>query len=143
MMVKETASIAPKKAAPLSPSLNNQDEPSSVDPNAVIMKATPSDAPEALPSKYGSARGFLNSPCASAPDKPSSAPASQAPRVRGKRISQIICKPLGSWRVAGVISKPELPMAQPKPTKITDNTQSAVVTVLLRLLGCESKEFKE
>jgi hypothetical protein len=51
--------------------------------------ATPKLAPEALPNKYGSANGFLNSPWANAPAKPNKAPAKQAPKVRGKRMSTI------------------------------------------------------
>jgi hypothetical protein len=51
--------------------------------------ATPKLAPEALPNKYGSAKGFLNRPCAKAPAKPNKAPAKHAPNVRGNRMSTI------------------------------------------------------
>ena len=51
------------------------------------LKVTPSAAPEAVPSKYGSASGFLNTPCAIAPARPNIAPANHAPRVRGRRMS--------------------------------------------------------
>jgi hypothetical protein len=54
-----------------------------------MPSATPKLAPDALPSKYGSANGFLNKPWAKAPANPSKAPAKQAPKVRGNRMSAI------------------------------------------------------
>ena len=88
--VSDTPPSAPRKAAPIRP---RRDTASAVArPMACPVSAqppststTPSDAPEAEPSRYGSASGLRNSPCAMAPASPNSAPTSHAPRVRGAR----------------------------------------------------------
>ena len=104
--VSSTASTAPANAAPVSPRRTNTLPENTLTvallfimvppsmpappPIAASASATPSDAPEALPSKYGSASGLRNSPCATAPASPNSAPATHAPSVRGRRISHTI-----------------------------------------------------
>ena len=62
---------------------------------AASTATTASDAPEAEPSRKGSASGLRNRPCASAPASPSKAPVSQAPSVRGARIWPTIRSPSG------------------------------------------------
>jgi hypothetical protein len=57
----------------------------------------------------GSASGLRNSPCATAPARPSSAPASQAPRVRGRRMSHTICQATGSSACAARCQNPCCP----------------------------------
>ena len=49
--VSSTAATAPMKAAPVSPMRANALVASGDTPNSIIASATPSDAPEALPSK--------------------------------------------------------------------------------------------
>ena len=50
----------------------------------------PSDAPEATPIKYGSAKGFLNKPWYVAPDIPRDAPTSNARTTRGNLMFHIM-----------------------------------------------------
>jgi len=57
-----------------------------------------------------------NSPCATAPASPSSAPASQAPMVRGRRMSQRI------WRATGSASGPQ---AKPMPVLPTPEPRAS------------------
>lgn len=56
-----------------------------------MTKATASAAPLEIPSKDGSASGFLNKACVMAPAKPKLAPTTSAKSPLGIRISQIIC----------------------------------------------------
>jgi hypothetical protein len=93
--VSNTANQAPTNAQPVRP--KRQAHCAAIEasadhckpPHKPSIKAivTPNVAPDALPSKYGSAKGLRNKPCAKAPAKPSKAPANQAPKVRGNRIS--------------------------------------------------------
>ena len=122
--VSSTAATAPTNAAPVNPSLASHCVANGDTPNSAIASATPSDAPEALPSKYGSASGLRNSPCATAPAKPSNAPASQAPTVRGKRISQTISMACGSRCMLATDSKPVLPTVTPSKSKPHDAASS-------------------
>ena len=90
--VSSTAATAPRKAAPVRPSRTTHCVACAEKPKKVSARATPRPAPEALPSRYGSASGLRNRPCATAPANPSSAPAHHAPSVRGSRISHTICQ---------------------------------------------------
>ena len=119
--VKKTATTAPINAAPVSPNRTTHSVANGLTPNTANATATPSEAPEALPSKNGSASGLRNNPCATAPAKPSKAPANQAPKVRGARISQTICAAAGSascLNISQILSNPVLPTAKP----VTSNT---------------------
>ena len=82
---------------------------------AASTSTTPSDAPEAEPSRYGSASGLRNRPCATAPASPSSAPVSQAPNVRGARIWPTMSPPSGPFQVCcnWASDQPSLPAARP------------------------------
>ncbi len=97
-------------------------------PKAARARATASVAPEALPSKNGSAKGLRNSPWAMAPASPSKAPAAKAPRVRGARMSQTICAATGSSSMCHTDSSPELPTPSPITASTTDATTSATAT---------------
>ena len=70
------------------PSLLAHASPPTETSAATRLMVTPSAAPEAVPSRYGSARGLRNTPCAIPPARPSKAPANQAPTLRGRRICQ-------------------------------------------------------
>ena len=57
-----------------------------MEPDA-IAKAAPNDAPDEIPVVYGSAIGFLNTLCMTAPQMANPAPASIAPRTGGVAYS--------------------------------------------------------
>ena len=116
---KATANHAPMKAMPVMPMRMNQGDILSWLSNTMPM-ATPKLAPDALPNKYGSANGFRNKPCANAPANPSKAPAKQAPRVLGKRMSAIKLKSACSC----IPAKPSLPTNAPKPTSSNSKQHS-------------------
>ncbi|MNX33663.1 hypothetical protein D3C86_638930 [compost metagenome] len=120
--VSSTAATAPTKAAPVSPRRITHCVLVTEPPNSISASATASDAPEALPSRYGSASGLRNRPCATAPASPSSAPASHAPRVRGRRMSHTICSATGSCRADSRLWKPVLPMPRPKSSSAAPST---------------------
>ena len=156
--VNKTAKTAPPNAAPVKPSRTqtllektltatplfimlpkpNMPPP----PSAASASATPNEAPEALPNKNGSAKGLRNKPCATAPASPSKAPAAQAPRVRGKRISKTICCAMavadgsacGCNKGCSKFSKPVLPTPMPSNVKTKANTSSAANS---HHTGCE------
>ena len=94
--VSTTASTAPTKAAPVRPKPSQAVMAQALPPHKLKYTPTPSDAPEALPSKYGSASGLRNRPCATAPARPSKAPPSHAPKLRGKRMSHTIWRDTAS-----------------------------------------------
>ena len=119
--VSSTANTAPTKAAPVRPSLASHTVAGAT-PNKARAEATPSDAPEALPSRNGSASGLRNSPCATAPARPSKAPASQAPRLRGRRMSHTMRAAKGSSARRSTLSKPVLPTLAPSPASSTEST---------------------
>ncbi|MPN12665.1 hypothetical protein SDC9_159984 [bioreactor metagenome] len=96
-------------------------------PSHAMASAPPSVAPDALPSRYGSASGLRNSPCATAPASPSKAPAIHAPMVRGKRISVTICRAMGSSRSRIRLSNPVLPTAA--PTAISSRLASSSANI--------------
>ena len=79
--VSITANTAPTKAAPVKPKRTKNSVANGLPPNNANATATPNEAPEALPSKYGSANGLRNNPCANAPANPSKAPAAQGVSV--------------------------------------------------------------
>ena len=102
--------------------------------------ATASAAPEALPSRNGSASGLRNSPCATAPASPSSAPASQAPSVRGRRMSHTICHATASWRARSTLSKPVLPTLAPSARPKTASASSASASHAVRAMPARGAE---
>ena len=109
--VSSTAPKAPTKAAPVGPSGDcASDAPA---PTRLSQIHTASVAPEALPSKKGSASGLRNSPCARAPARPNRAPASQAPTERGSRISRTICQAASSLQAWLSACQPVLPAPAP------------------------------
>ena len=110
--VSTTANTAPPNAMPVSPTCSHNPV-ATLGPNSANPSATPSDAPEALPNKYGSAKGLRNKPCASAPASPNKAPPTQAPTERGKRMSHTICHDSGSCHSVHTRDSPVLPTALP------------------------------
>ena len=56
----------------------------------MITQTAPAEAPEEIPSTYGSANGFLVSACISTPHRDRPAPTINAMITRGKRMFQMI-----------------------------------------------------
>ena len=150
--VSSTANTAPRKAAPVRPRRtqalleNTLTAPPpfimlapsmpAPPPIAASASATPSEAPEALPSKNGSASGLRNRPCATAPARPSKAPAPQAPRVRGRRMSHTICcamavaaGSMSGWSKGPIrFSKPALPTQTPSTASASAASSKATTS---------------
>ncbi len=130
--VNNTPATAPAKAPKVTPSFAINSVASGDTPNNTRLRATPSEAPEALPNRYGSASGLRNRPWATAPAKPSKAPATQAPSVRGRRMSHTICHATGSLTARNTLSNPVLPTPAPNTSKAMASASNISATALAR-----------
>lgn len=91
-----------------------------------ITKATAKAAPLDIPSKDGSAKGFLNNACVIAPARPRLAPTDTANRPLGTRISQRI------WDVCHSAIDKDV-----GPTNIDPKKQILKAMLLISKLGKE------